>query len=135
MAGGDPWRHLSPETRKRLRQIHAKAKQSARRRGIGFTLTTDDLARQFEAQDGFCSYTGRLLGLKPRGRGATLSESRFVLSLERLDSSRPYEADNLVLVCLGVNYAKNTASVEEFVQMCLDVVRTRAPEYILPWKL
>lgn len=44
----------------------------------------------------------------------------FQASVDRIDSNKPYSVDNIEIVCLGINYLKNTMSrqdVLEFLSM------------------
>ncbi len=45
----------------------------------------------------------------------------FKPSLDRLDTTRGYDADNVVLVCFGINMARGVASVEHFTEFLRSV--------------
>jgi hypothetical protein len=46
------------------------------------------------------------------------------LSIDRIDNTRGYTADNIQFVCDWANTAKNQLSVDEFVRLCQRVVST-----------
>lgn len=65
-----------------------------------FTLSIDDLRRAIARAEGKCEVTG----VPFEGTG----KSPFAPSIDRIDSRRGYEASNIRVVCLLVNYAMNT---------------------------
>lgn len=97
--------------------------KSARRRGIEFSLTLEQLQRLYDSQkhDGEsfarCAYSGR---------GLVINSSRdYRVSLDREDSSKVYEIDNVHLVAKEVNTAKHQMDTVEFLYL---VRRTVEPE-------
>lgn len=44
------------------------------------------------------------------------------LSIDRIDSSKGYTRDNVVLVCSSINVMKNSHSIDEFINLCRSVV-------------
>lgn len=105
-------RVLLKRSRDTLRGRLRLALQKARyRREVEFDL--DWLEEQWHRQEGKCHYTGwnmqlsGPLALKP--------------TLERIDSSKPYLKDNVVLVCRQANWAKNNYTLQEFIDMCMAV--------------
>ena len=76
-----------------------------------FTLTVDDLFSMWESQEGRCFYTG--VRMIYDGDGSDES-----VSLDRMDSSKGYTSDNVVLCCNRVNLMKNTMSTSELTRWC-----------------
>jgi hypothetical protein len=70
-------------------------------------LTVDDIREQFERQNGLCALSGLSL-LTPKSSGDKKEKHPMNLSVDRIDSSLPYQKGNIQLVCLALNYAKNT---------------------------
>jgi hypothetical protein len=76
-------------------------------------LTPADLFALWKIQRGRCAYSNR--PMTPRSNRAN------TISLERIDSTKGYTRDNVVLVCDAVNRAKLDLTLPEFVAMCRDV--------------
>lgn len=100
-----------------LREFINRARQ---RKKLG-NLTIEDLKEQWEKQNGVCPYTGTELIL-PNARGKNIKGRNCELfelaSLDRIDSSKPYEKNNIVFVSTPINYMKNSMSEEETVAFC-----------------
>ena len=82
----------------------------AKRRHKGCTLTLEDLQEQWELQQGVCPYTKLKLTLPENV--ATLDVS-IRASLDRIDSSKPYEVGNIQFISTPINYMKNSMSDEQ----------------------
>lgn len=93
-----------------LRKLFSHAKESTERRNnkpnrIGdnkFDITYEDIVTKLRDQRGKCAYSGIKLNY-----GSHL-EKNWIASLERIDSTRGYEKDNICLVCLEFNGSDNT---------------------------
>jgi hypothetical protein len=100
--------------------IYARdAARRAAKRGLPCELTRGDLLKLWKMQRGRCAYSGRVM--TPRCNRLN------TVSVERIDPSRGYTLDNVVLICDAVNTAKNDLSLTEYVALCRDVA-TRNPE-------
>lgn len=80
------------------------------------SVTLEDLARQWELQQGRCALTGWELNNSPEQRNPVKNDPRRA-SLDRIDSSRGYEPGNIQWLAAIANYAKNVwddATVVEF---------------------
>lgn len=84
----------------------------AKRRYHGCTLTLEDLQEQWKLQQGVCPYTKIKLTLPEDGNVANLDVA-IRASLDRIDSSKPYEVGNIQFVSTPINYMKNTMSDEQ----------------------
>lgn len=89
---------------------------NAKVRNIAFTLTIEELWELYQEQGGRCALSGMEIGFVHSKRGNA--------SLDRIDSSKPYEKGNVWWVHKNVNLAKQSLSVEEFVELCRQVVIT-----------
>jgi len=69
-------------------------------------ITIDDIRVQFEYQNGLCALSGLPL-LIPKSSGEQKIKYPTNISVDRIDSSLPYQIGNIQLVCLALNYAKN----------------------------
>lgn len=85
------------------------------RRKHDVKLAVKDLLEILESQDHKCFYTGVPLVLD----SASIYES---VSLDRLDNSKGYVPENVVLTTWRVNRAKSNMTSDEFIAMCRAVV-------------
>lgn len=74
-------------------------------------LTLKDIKECWENQKGLCAITG--LPLKLNGYH---TDQFDCASLDRIDSNRPYEIDNIQFITLCLNYAKNNADNDRFIE-------------------
>ena len=79
-------------------------KKDAKKRGIEFTLTISDVEAMWNMP---CSYCGNKV---------------HILSLDRIDNSKPYVMGNVVSCCMWCNYTKGTGSLSFFYDQCKKVV-------------
>ena len=101
--------------RSRYRTLEGRAgalARSASTRGKE-TITGADVLKLYEQQNGLCYYTGQKMS-------STGGNEAF--SLDRVDSSKPYTVDNLVLCCWVVNQMKREHSFEYFMDLCKKIV-------------
>lgn len=95
--------------------ICKEAANSSKRRGWGeCTITEQWVREQYERQGGCCYYFGIPL------LATTDAKHPQKPSLDRIDSSKGYTCDNVVLCCWGANSARNTcghATFLEFVKL------------------
>lgn len=79
-------------------------RKNAAARKIDFSLTDDGFRELVIRAGGRCEVTG----LRFNGNRHGASKRRpYVPSIDRIDSSKPYSADNVRLICACVNYALN----------------------------
>jgi hypothetical protein len=87
----------------------------ARRRGKMGELTEQDLIDVWDLQAGKCVYTKVDLVLPTdKGRNNTI----YTASLDRIDSSLPYEKGNIQFISIGANYLKGSMSHEDMIVLC-----------------
>jgi hypothetical protein len=89
-------------------------RRAKRRKNLG-DLTLDDLLEQWNKQNGKCPYTGIELKLPQARKRHQMFE---MASLDRVDSNKPYEKNNVVFVSTPINYMKNSMTEEETVAFC-----------------
>ena len=98
----------------RVTGSRARAKEC----GIPFNITVDDVQEVWEKQGGKCYYTDQPMILGPSPRRWQC------VSIDRVDSNRGYEKDNIVL-CRGiVNLVKNELSVSELLEIVDNISST-----------
>lgn len=90
---------------KDLKQLLNQLKNSAKKRGIEFNLTTSDI------DDIGIPITCPVLGIPLKfHRGRPQDDS---ISFDRIDSTKGYTKENLVIVCYRVNKLKSNATLKE----------------------
>lgn len=92
--------------------ILKRTKTKYKKLGKQFDLTKKFILDLYEKQQGKCFYTGLDLLVSS-------DESNYhCLSIDRIDSSKGYTQDNVVLCCWIINRIKINLSVDEFVNYC-----------------
>jgi hypothetical protein len=97
---------------KSVRDYLGYLRGKAIRRG-GVCVTLDELVEIWDAQRGRCALTDWEMTMK-LGSGVIPTNC----SIDRIDSSRGYEIDNVQLVCRAVNIAKSNLTPELFIMLC-----------------
>jgi hypothetical protein len=88
-----------------IKTIYNRLKASAKKRNIVFTLTIPELNNLS------FPITCPILGIPLRyNRGAAQDDS---YSIDRIDSERGYEIDNIVVISMKANKLKSNASIDE----------------------
>ncbi len=95
----------------RLNQAKARAKQ----KNIEFNLSLIDLLDKWTRQKGLCFYSGTELSTK---RG-----DDNVISIDRVNSSKGYVKDNIVLTTWVINIMKMDSSSDLFFNNCWLIVK------------
>lgn len=103
-----------------MHQYFIKIKNAAKQRKIIFNITEQDLENQWTKQNGKCIFTGKQL-LKIFTYSYFKSND-VNASLDRIDSSKGYEVDNIQWVCKDINFAKLSLSNQDFIQMCKNIM-------------
>jgi predicted RNA-binding Zn-ribbon protein involved in translation (DUF1610 family) len=89
-------------------------KKGAKDRGIPWTLTPEDLDRQWMSQGGICAVSGIPM---------SQVSGRYKFSLDRIDSSRGYLPGNIQFVCTVINKMKGELHLDELLAMCKVIIR------------
>jgi len=89
-----------------LSRVYAISKKQAAQRGIPFNLRASDIQFLWNAQGGRCTYSGLEMTTELR--------SPNKVTIDRIDSSKGYEIDNIVLCGYRVNLMKREMSLSEF---------------------
>ena len=79
-------------------------------------FTVEHLLDLLKEQDGRCAVTGKVFTFSGNLVGTNVS-------IDRIDSNKPYSAGNVRLVCAAVNYMKRRMNDNELVDWCLDIVK------------
>lgn len=105
-----------PEFKEHLHRVAERIKDKNRK---GYTnwdniLSTEDLHNQWISQKGVCPYTGVELILSNKVGDNIICHA----SLDRIDSSKGYEKDNIHFISVMANFAKHTYSHETMLEFC-----------------
>lgn len=93
-----------------IKDIYNRLKQSAKKRNINFTLTISEL------NDISFPITCPILGMPLKWHKGQAQEDSY--SFDRIDSSKGYEIDNLIIISMKANRAKNNLSEQEIKLFC-----------------
>lgn len=81
------------------------------------TLDYNDIRKLWDEQKGLCALS-KVPMTYFKGRGKVNTN----LSLDRIDSSKPYELGNVQLVCVQVNYMKSDLNKEQLLYWCKEII-------------
>jgi hypothetical protein len=84
-------------------------------------LTREDLFRQWDKQKGLCVYSNLPMSYVGKVNGQT---NKHNVSIDRVDNTRGYTVDNIVLCCGAVNTMKNDLTQKEFQTFVISMART-----------
>lgn len=99
----------TPIYKKNLKELWQQLKQSATKRKIPFSLTLNDLNNlSFPV-------TCPILGLELKFNKNKAADDSY--SIDRVDSSRGYEIDNIIVISQKANRIKNNATPEELAKI------------------
>lgn len=93
------------------------AKRRQVSRDIPCTITLEDLKVQWDRQHGICPYTGLKMIMPPTIGHYDLDPLLpQTASLDRIDSGKGYEPDNIQFVCTAANLAKCNFTHEQMIE-------------------
>lgn len=96
-----------------FREKITRLRGNARKRNIKFDLIWEDLLDQYRKQNGKCFYTGRKLSLNYSTKTRKVCPPDQ-LSVDRMDSDKHYNNNNISLCCYCINNFKGDSTLEEF---------------------
>ncbi len=91
------------------------AKYTSKKRNIYFdkNLTIEYIKNIYNNQEGRCALSGEILEIG--------EWKERTISIDRIDSSKGYEIDNIQLVCWIINHMKVNLDQNEFIDWCIKV--------------
>lgn len=93
-------------------------KLSAKKRNIELNISKKDLFDLYIKQKGKCYYTGLYIILNSSG----FFDETPIASIDRIDSSKPYNLDNVKFVHKTINLMKNTLTDYDFRKYCKAII-------------
>lgn len=100
----------NPTLPKILKSRLSQSKSRAKKKGIPFSLTFEDLLSQWYKQHGKCFYTGLQLKIKIE----SYYGNREVISIDRIEPEKGYVKENIVFCCDCINTMKSNIPLEDF---------------------
>ncbi len=113
-------KHITVESKYFFKASFVYWKDRAITKGKDFTLTIGQLDEIYNRQDGKCFYTNQKFTLATHAKHCLLESN---ISLDRIDNSKGYTFDNVVMCLKMVNIARNVYTQDEFITMCRQVAR------------
>ena len=98
----------------------SKYREQAKRRSISFAVTTKYLWLIFKKQEGKCALSGQTLKLPIKS--TDVHNGSATASLDRIDSTKGYQKDNVQWVHKDINFMKQQFDEAYFVELCRMVV-------------
>ena len=98
--------------------FYSTIKNGAKRRNIDFNVSIEYLWELFVAQQEKCALTGQEIILSTSIKNTNPNWDVITASVDRIDSTKGYEAGNIQWVHKEVNRLKNNYSMADFIKMC-----------------
>lgn len=92
-------------------------RKKAKKRNFVNELTHADLLSLYDEQQGLCALSNQVMTFEPYD-DSVKEASIHNMSVDRIDSSKPYTKDNIQLVCTIVNYMKRDLQLDNFYELC-----------------
>ena len=89
---------------------------SAKERNIEVNITIEEAWNQYIIQDGLCALTG--LKLELEDQYWVKDNNKVTGSLDRIDSTKGYNKDNIQWVHKRINFMKLDSTQQDFIQWC-----------------
>jgi len=105
-----------------LDEMLYQARKRAKRKNIEFDITKEFIIELIRKQNNKCHYTGWELNWDKKylGKKRTCPPDRA--SIDRLDNTKGYTKDNVVICCDIANRAKSSYTLLDFISMCESVI-------------
>jgi hypothetical protein len=110
---------------------YLKLKRAALRRGMCWGITPEFIWELYQKQGGKCGLSGRPIWFDPKWKGGK-GGGNVTASIDRVDSARGYEKDNVWLIHKSFQFMKMDLTVQEFYNACLEVTKNLVdPNYLI----
>lgn len=93
-------------------------KRGAKKRNLNFDIIPEDVLEIYKKQNGLCVFTGAKLICN------CSNSKKNNWSIDRIDNSKGYTKDNIVLVTKTANMFRNRSTIKELLEFCNMVVST-----------
>lgn len=107
--------------------LYAHIKRKAKERNLDFNLSKDFLWNLYEKQNKKCALSGISITLSKEIKYSQYGDYKsgkpnwkiITASLDRIDSSKGYEEDNVQWIHKDINFMKNSYNQDYFVNLCM----------------
>jgi hypothetical protein len=113
---------MARSTKNPLQVFMTEARKMARRREViaGWahddSFTVDVLVGLYYGQDGKCAHTGETMTIvRGLNDGAVVPT---LCTIDRIDNTKGYTADNIMLACDGINRMRSDMDLSQFRKLC-----------------
>jgi hypothetical protein len=103
------------------KKIFADIQHNIKKRSkqLSISITSDDIKELYTKQEGLCALTG----LKMTFDTYMIKQQQHIInkynmSVDRIDSNKGYDKDNIQLVCAIINRMKTDLTDAEFIKLC-----------------
>jgi hypothetical protein len=96
-----------PVFKKNIKTIYSSLKRGAKKRHLLFSINISDMLLLLEKQDGKCKLSGMEINIEDG-----------TASLDRIDSLKGYDIDNIQWLHKKINFMKCTHSQDDFISLC-----------------
>lgn len=102
----------------RFNEILRTIRYRSRKSNLGDTdLTLEFIQNLFTKQDGKCFYSGIVMNFERWGS----KRKKYSITVDRIDPSKGYTKDNVVLSSWAANVGKSNFSLNEYIRFCAEV--------------
>jgi hypothetical protein len=112
-----------------MTQVLKNARGNAKKKGLSFDITKDDIIELYDKQCGLCALTGEKMthnSINDRQEDDPHILNPKNISIDRIDSSVGYKKGNIQLVCAIVNIIKFEMTDEQLFDFCSNIYLTRS---------
>nr|QBK91800.1 MAG: Zn-finger protein [Pithovirus LCPAC304] len=102
-----------------MTNLFGHLKKNAIKRKLDVAISRQDIIDLYKQQDGRCALTGEILThiCEPGTRRVNIRHT-YNISVDRIDSQKPYTIDNIQLVGNRVNTIKWDLDQDDFIALC-----------------
>lgn len=93
-------------------------KSRCKRKGMICSITVEDIKKLWDKQQGKCIYSGLKMNLPKDSGGFRGRPAIRNVSIDRIDLSKSYEKNNIVLCCYAANIGKGIWKTSEYINFC-----------------
>ena len=101
-----------------FRSLLRNIKNRCKNKKIEYYIDVEDLEELWNKQNGKCFYSGVKMNLPLTSNGFEGRPLMENCSVDRIDSDKSYQKDNIVLCCYGANLGKSIWNKEEYINFC-----------------
>jgi len=102
---------------------------NAKKRNVIVNITKQDIINKYHEQAGLCKLSyiymthNKINGLD---KANIHVNNPYNISVDRIDSSKPYTKDNIQLICARVNIMKSNIPQNKFLEICKLIVKNKS---------